>query len=73
MLCREEDSNIHSYTPLPVLRCAHGHEQLPFVFEEMEGALMSTFNIKKPVLEIINLEYSFTTIVGQVIPVPSTI
>lgn len=46
---REEDENVPSYSTLCALRRAHGDDQLPFVFSEMEDAVMSTLKIKKVV------------------------
>lgn len=54
----------------------HFDKQLPFFSVEMEGDVISTFNMQKPVpnpLEFINLAYAGTTLVGHVSPIPSTI
>lgn len=45
-LCMEEDYNVPSYPTFLALFRAHCDDHLPFVFEEMEDALMSTFNVQ---------------------------
>lgn len=51
--------NPFSHTHLRPLLRSHGVQNLPYVFAEMENAVMATLNIKKPVpspVEVINLD-----------------
>lgn len=49
-LYREEADNFPSYSPFRALRHAYGDDQLPYIFVEMKDAVMSMWNIQKPVL-----------------------